>query len=248
MDINASIQEAMQKANAGDIQSAQTILAGIIHQEPRNARAWYLLSQVIGDRNREIDCLKKVLEIEPNSQQAKIRLDKLLNPNLPSRPSPSVPKPQPIIKNKNNSNLRTRLTIVVIGIVVLVIALSMSYVLIAVIQNQPDATQCVHVENLASIGPYSMTCIGINAGGGTLLGGQITNTCSKPITKISLRGRVIGDVGYQTNVTLGQVSDILQIVLSPGATTKVSLTIPNSNFGLPPIPCIIDAQSAYFVK
>src|SRR5271157_9464 len=100
MDINVSIQEAIQKAKSGDLQSAQIILASVLRQEPHNARAWFLLSQVIGDSNREIDCLKKVLEIEPNSQQAKARLQKLQQVSAPVEPKPANSPVQPIPKKK----------------------------------------------------------------------------------------------------------------------------------------------------
>ena len=148
MDINAAFQEAMQKANDGDIQSAQTILAGIIQQEPRNARAWYLLSQVIGDRNREIDCLKKVLEIEPNSQQAKARLQKLQQVNVSVKPRPAIPsvQPQPVIpsvqpiSNTKRPNLLWIFLILGLGIA------AFCLVVYTYIQNLPDATQCVQLQ------------------------------------------------------------------------------------------------------
>ena len=259
MDIDAAFQEAIQKANDGDIQSAQIILASIVRQEPRNARAWYLLSQVIGDRNREIDCLKKVLEIEPNSQQAKARLEKLQQVSAPVQPKPAISPVQPIPKKKKTNALWIFL-ILGLGIVALCLVVFVYIqnfrgsggvgVLNNSVLNLPDATQCVSVGPNPTESPLYLLgeCIGINSGGNTLLTGDITNTCSKPITKIGLHGRVVGDVGYQTNVTLGEVSNILQVVLQPNAATHVSLTIPNSNFGLAPIPCIIDVQSAYFVK
>ena len=81
------------------------------------------------------------------------------------------------------------------------------------------------------------------------LNGEITNTCSKPITRISLHGRVFSDVGFQTNVTMDEVNDILQIVLAPSETTDYSLTIPNRNYYLyDTFNCQVNVQGAYYVK
>jgi hypothetical protein len=235
MDINASIQEAMQKANAGNIQSAQTILASIVRQEPRNARAWYLLSQVIGDPNREIDCLKKVLEIEPNNQQAKVRLQKLQQVNTPIKPNPAVSNAYPASKNKMPSALWIFLILAIggLGIFCLVVYLYA--------QNAPDATQCVRVSE----------CFGADGGASSYLNGKATNTCSKPITRISLHGNVVNDIGYQTNVIIAQINDTLQIVLAPGETQDYVITIPNRNYGAfsgGVFGCTVDVQGAYFVK
>ena len=210
MDINASIQEAIQKTNSGDLQSAQVILANVLRQEPRNARAWYLLSQVIGDRNREIDCLKKVLEIEPNSQQARARLQKLQQGNIPTQPKPAIPSVQPIPKNKKTNALWIFL-ILGLGIVALCL------VVYTYIQNLPDATNCVQIVDSDGI-----TGVTEGANVHALLWGDIKNTCDKPITKITLHASIINPSNNQVlGETTNQESYILALNAKNGACRTV---------------------------
>ena len=232
---NDFIREQRCRRSFVPIQSAQIILASIVRQEPRNARAWYLFSQVIGDRNREIDCLKKVLEIEPNNQQAKARLQKLQQADTPVEPNPAVSNVYPVYKKKISSTLWTLLILAIggLGIFCLVVYLYA--------QNAPDATQCVQLNE----------CTGADSWGSSVIFGKITNTCSKPITTISLHGNVVNDVGYQTNVIIDQVSNTFQVVLTPGETTDYTLTIPNRNYGAFSdgiFGCTVDVRGAYFVK
>jgi len=70
-------REAIQAAKQGDTETARNILAGIVREKPQDPRAWYLLSQVIGDREKAIFCLEQVLKIDPNNNQAKKRLEKI---------------------------------------------------------------------------------------------------------------------------------------------------------------------------
>jgi len=81
----AIIQRAISEASAGNKEAARNTLSGVVRQEPNNARAWYLLSQVIEDKEKVIYCLQKVLELLPDNQQAKERLTQLLTPtNIPA--------------------------------------------------------------------------------------------------------------------------------------------------------------------
>jgi predicted esterase len=74
MEADQLLQEARAAANAGNRKSAREILERAVAQDPSNAQAWYLLSQVVDDDQRVIDCLEKVLEIDPYSKQAQGRL------------------------------------------------------------------------------------------------------------------------------------------------------------------------------
>jgi len=70
------IQEAIHAAKGGNNQVARKLLSQIVNTEPNNARAWYLLSQVVGDDEKAIFCLEQVLRIEPGNSQALERLEK----------------------------------------------------------------------------------------------------------------------------------------------------------------------------
>jgi micrococcal nuclease len=70
------IQMAIAEAKLGNRPKARVILGGVVRREPGNARAWYLLSQVADTPAQAVDCLKRVLEIEPDNLQAMDRLDR----------------------------------------------------------------------------------------------------------------------------------------------------------------------------
>ena len=68
------IQHAISWAKTGNKEAARKALSEVVRQEPNNARAWYLLSQVVENDERAIYCLNRVLQIQPDNQQAKERL------------------------------------------------------------------------------------------------------------------------------------------------------------------------------
>ncbi|MEW5871452.1 MAG: tetratricopeptide repeat protein [Chloroflexota bacterium] len=71
------IQQAVTEAKAGNKANARAILSRVVKQEPKNARAWYFLSQVVEEREQAIHCLKKSLELNPDNARAKERLARL---------------------------------------------------------------------------------------------------------------------------------------------------------------------------
>jgi len=69
-------QEAILAAKEGDKDSAREILSQIVRNDPLNARAWYLLSQVVDDNEKAIFCLEQVLKIDPGHSQTIKRIEK----------------------------------------------------------------------------------------------------------------------------------------------------------------------------
>ncbi len=93
-DQPSQTQQAIDAYRSGDKVTARRILSQVVRQEPGNARAWYLLSQVVDQSDQAVFCLKKVLEIDPSNGQALERLERLQPP--PARPVPPAPtKPCP---------------------------------------------------------------------------------------------------------------------------------------------------------
>jgi hypothetical protein len=70
----AIIQRAISEAKAGNKEATRIALSQVVRQEPQNARAWYLLSQVVERPERVIYCLEQVLSIQPNNEQIRQRL------------------------------------------------------------------------------------------------------------------------------------------------------------------------------
>ena len=72
-----NISQAIAEANAGNLKGAASVLERVLRANPRDARAWYLLSQVETNNTKAQEYVKKVLEIAPDNQQARDRLAKL---------------------------------------------------------------------------------------------------------------------------------------------------------------------------
>ena len=70
-------QQALAAARAGRRAEALVMLQQLVRQYPKNPRAWYLLSQVVEEKDRQVYCLEKVLELDPQNPQATGQLNKL---------------------------------------------------------------------------------------------------------------------------------------------------------------------------
>ena len=77
MGIDAQLQQALQFIQAGKRQEARYELAKLIRNSPHHVQAWYLLSLLMEDRQRRIDCLQCTLALAPDHAQAKELLARL---------------------------------------------------------------------------------------------------------------------------------------------------------------------------
>lgn len=84
MSVDELIQQAVGLARSGDKAGARKILAGVVKAEPGNARAWYLLSQVVEEREQAEYCLKMVMQLKPGDSQAQHRLALLQDREKPA--------------------------------------------------------------------------------------------------------------------------------------------------------------------
>lgn len=78
MNAEEEIRRAQTYKLRGDVITARNILGGLVKSDPRNSRAWVALSQVIGDPEKEMYCLNRAYDLEPNNPQ----LQKMLNARL----------------------------------------------------------------------------------------------------------------------------------------------------------------------
>ena len=58
-------------AKAGDKEEARSILTGVLHRDADNEQAWLWLGAVVNSPRETMICLKRVLAINPDNQQAK---------------------------------------------------------------------------------------------------------------------------------------------------------------------------------
>lgn len=91
-----------QLLGAGRQQEATPLLVEFIKLNPASARAWWLLSLVVTDVNQQVDCLQRVIRLEPNNEPARERLVKLINqpPAVPVASSYAASGPVEPVKEK----------------------------------------------------------------------------------------------------------------------------------------------------
>jgi hypothetical protein len=65
------MKQAVDLYKSGDKKKAMKLLAEIVRSEPENTSAWYELALCVEDPERKEYCLKKVLKINPNHQEAR---------------------------------------------------------------------------------------------------------------------------------------------------------------------------------
>jgi hypothetical protein len=82
--MSSSIPQALQRAaaylQAGKPQLARPLLIEVVRQQPNSEEGWLLLSQAVTEQQQKIDCLQRVLHINPGNVEAQARLRQLLSP------------------------------------------------------------------------------------------------------------------------------------------------------------------------
>jgi peroxiredoxin len=72
-----TLQQAEQLLKSGNRQAALPILTEYLRQNPGSERAWWMLSFAINDSGKQQECVKRVLQINPQNSAARARLEKL---------------------------------------------------------------------------------------------------------------------------------------------------------------------------
>jgi hypothetical protein len=87
-DIAQRIQAAKTALTNGDQQKAFRLLKECLTQQPRNAEAWFLLSEAVADVQQKRECLVRALRFDPAHEPARRRLLELAqSPTQPSAPA-----------------------------------------------------------------------------------------------------------------------------------------------------------------
>lgn len=93
--MNQSANDVLRRAQAylqnGQPQAARPVLVEYVRQFPASEEGWLLLSQAVIEQKQKIDCLQRVLRINPANAEAQARLRRLLAP--PDEPPPMMPPP-----------------------------------------------------------------------------------------------------------------------------------------------------------
>jgi hypothetical protein len=102
--MSSSSPQALQRAaaylRAGKPQLARPLLIEVVKQHPKSEEGWLLLSQAVVEQQQKIDCLQRVLRINPGNAEAQTHLRQLLSPPEERvapivTPPPAAPPPAP---------------------------------------------------------------------------------------------------------------------------------------------------------
>ena len=77
---NNALQHVEELLRQGEHDEARGLLIAYLKRHADSADAWWLLSQTIDDKEQQMDCLKRVLSLDPNHALARIYLDELKTP------------------------------------------------------------------------------------------------------------------------------------------------------------------------
>lgn len=90
--MHAKLKQAIAATRTGAKKEAQVLLTQVLRDDPEEVQAWYLLSLLIDDREKQIAYLKKAIALDPGHEKAQARLAQL-QPGLPPAEEPEVAQP-----------------------------------------------------------------------------------------------------------------------------------------------------------
>jgi len=91
------IKQAIDYIQAGKLTEARAALSDILRNNPKDDQAWLLMSFAVSERPRQIECVQRALQINPDNPNAQDRLRQLSFPrpaesgSAPAAPAPSKP-------------------------------------------------------------------------------------------------------------------------------------------------------------
>lgn len=100
--IDDLLRQAISAIKSGDKVLGKQLLVQVLEQDSRNEFAWLWLSKCVSSHEQKLDCIKRVLKINPNNATAQkelSRLQSLSQINLQSAPrATALPKKKPVSK------------------------------------------------------------------------------------------------------------------------------------------------------
>src|SRR5947209_7086847 len=93
-DVQSLLQKGISAMRSGRREDAREYFVQATDQDERNEQAWFLLSEVVDDKEDIIVCLENVLAVNPDHKQAQQRLAETQGLAAPSAPSAPTPQGQ----------------------------------------------------------------------------------------------------------------------------------------------------------
>ncbi|MBN1304510.1 MAG: tetratricopeptide repeat protein [Anaerolineales bacterium] len=102
-------QSAVLAMKQGQPAEARAILKGLIAQNPRDVKAWFLFAHVAQKKEHAVQCLENVLKLDPQNKAARQKLDQLQgrlssSPQQASQENPVAPIPNQLPEQKQLSS------------------------------------------------------------------------------------------------------------------------------------------------
>ena len=100
------IAQAQELIRSKQLPKAQRLFVEYIKKNPNSEQAWYVLSTAVDDPRKQIECLQRVLRINPANTEAQTRLMKVMAAQAAPPPSvdrsvvasqPSISEPTPYV-------------------------------------------------------------------------------------------------------------------------------------------------------
>ena len=101
--VDGLIQQAMAEAKTGNKPKAKNLLTDALKIDRKDARIWYLLSQILDDVDEKINCLEYAQRLQPDNPQIKAKLD-LLKRSAPLPELSEIPSNVPATQIKSPSS------------------------------------------------------------------------------------------------------------------------------------------------
>src|SRR5574339_64734 len=90
------IAQAKELIRSKQLPKAQRLLVEYIKKDPNSEQAWYVLSTAVDDPRKQIECLQRVLRLNPANTEAQARLMKA----MAAQAAPPPPPPAPPIEER----------------------------------------------------------------------------------------------------------------------------------------------------
>ena len=68
------LERAIEVIQSGDRTTGRHLLAAVLRSEPKNVRAWLWMSDLVDSHAQQLDCLRRVLDLDPTNATARARL------------------------------------------------------------------------------------------------------------------------------------------------------------------------------
>ncbi len=105
MDAEAIYDRALTTLQAGQLAEAQRLLVQVIQANPRHEQAWLSLASVVPNTDQSMDCLKRVLAINPENMQARNLLDQARKEKVRQEVLAVLTGPAPAVEKEGVSRL-----------------------------------------------------------------------------------------------------------------------------------------------